>query len=71
MMEKEKSLFVTIIVTILAAIIWAVFMLVYVVLWSSSFGWVQNLSIVVLSLFITVCFVGLMWFARLFKHPNQ
>ncbi len=70
MAEREKSPFIPIVVSILASIFWASFMLVHVVFWSSSFDWLQNLAIIVLSLIIMAGVVGLMWVYWAFGRRN-
>ena len=56
------------IVSILAAIIWAAFMLLHILEWSSGFGWLQNLAIILLSLVVMGGIVGLMWVYWVFKR---
>jgi hypothetical protein len=56
-------------VSIISAIIWAAFMLVHVLFWSSSFDWLQNLAIILLSLVVMAGIVGLMWVYWVFKSP--
>ncbi len=68
MTEREKSPFIPIVLSILAGIFWAAFMLVYVVFWSSSYDWLQNLAIIILSLVVMGGIVGLMWVYWVFKR---
>jgi hypothetical protein len=66
--EREDSPFIPIVVSIVAAILWAAFMLLHILFWSSNFDWLQNLAIIVLSLVIMGCIVGLMWVFWVFKR---
>jgi membrane protein DedA with SNARE-associated domain len=66
--EREASPFIPIVVSIVAAILWAAFMLLHILFWSSNFDWLQNLAIIVLSLVIMGCIVGLMWVFWVFKR---
>jgi hypothetical protein len=59
-----------IVASILAAIVWAALMIVYIVLWSSSFDWLQNLSIILLSLVVIGGIVGLMWVYWVYKRTS-
>jgi len=64
--EREDSPFVPIIVSIVSAILWAIFMLLHIFV--IKFDWLQNLAIIVLSLIIMGCIVGLMWVFWIFKR---
>ena len=66
MTEREDSPFVPIIVSIVSAILWAMFMLLHIFV--IKFDWLQNLAIIVLSLVIMGCIVGLMWVFWVFKR---
>jgi hypothetical protein len=68
MMENEKNPFVPIVVSIVAAIIWSAFMLLHILFWSSGYDWLQNLAIIVLSLILMGCIIGLMWVYWVFKR---
>ena len=63
MTEREDSPFVPIIVS---AILWAMFMLLHIFV--IKFDWLQNLAIIVLSLIIMGCIVGLIWVFWIFKR---
>jgi hypothetical protein len=65
---KEKTPFIPIMVSILLAIFWAAFMLVHILFWSSSFDWLQNLAIILLSLVLVAGIVGIMWVYWVFKR---
>jgi hypothetical protein len=66
--EREAGPFIPIVVSIVATILWAAFMLLYILFWSSNFDWLQNLAVIVLSLVIIGCIVGLMWVFWIFKR---
>jgi hypothetical protein len=61
MTEKERPPFGPVALSIGAGIVWAVLMLVYILLWSSNFGWLQNLAVIVLSLLVVGGILGLIW----------
>ncbi len=63
----ERTPFVPIVVTLIASICWAVFMMFYVLFWSSNFDWLQNIAIILLSLVVTACIIGLMWVYWIFR----
>ncbi|HEX9262254.1 MAG TPA: hypothetical protein VF893_06965 [Candidatus Bathyarchaeia archaeon] len=68
MTEKEETPFVPIVISIIAGIVWAAFMLLHILFWSSSYDWLQNLAIIVLSLVIMGGIIGLMWVYWIFKR---
>jgi len=68
--DREKLPFVPTVMSILAVIVWAAFMLIYILFWSSSYGWLQNFSILTLSLVVTGGLVGLMWVYWMHKRDQ-
>ena len=68
MIEKEETPFVPIVISIIAGIVWAAFMLLHILFWSSTYDWLQNLAIIVLSLVIMGGIIGLMWVYWIFKR---
>lgn len=66
--RDEKTPFIPIVVTLIVSICWALLMMSYVLFWSSDFNWVQNIAIILLSLVVMGCSVGLMWVYWIFKR---
>jgi amino acid transporter len=64
----RKTPFVPIVVSLFAGLFWALFMIFYELYSSSSFNWLQNIAVILLSLVVTACFVGLMWVYWIFKR---
>ena len=60
--------FTPIVVTILASICWALLMMFYVLFWAKDFDWLQSIAIILLSLFMTGCVIGLMWVYWIFRR---
>ena len=68
MTGKEETPFVPIVISIIAGVVWAAFMLLHILFWSSTYYWLQNLAIIVLSLVIMGGIIGLMWVYWIFKR---
>jgi hypothetical protein len=68
MTKKEAGPLVPIVVTLVAGICWAIFMLLHILYWSSGFDWFQNIAIMLLSLVVTGCVIGLMWVFWIFRR---
>jgi hypothetical protein len=68
MTEKEATPFIPIVVTLVAGVCWAVFMLLHVLFWSSNFDLFQNIVIIIASLVVTGCVIGLMWVFWIFRR---
>jgi hypothetical protein len=68
MTEKEATPFIPIVVTLVAGVCWAIFMLLHVLFWSSNFDLFQNIVIIIASLVVAGCAIGLMWVFWVFRR---
>ena len=66
--RDEKNPFFPIVVTLVVGICWALLMILYVLFWASDFNWLQNIAVILLSLVVMGCSVGLMWVHWVFKR---
>jgi cobalamin synthase len=67
-MTERKDIFAPIVATLVAGICWAIFMLLHILFWSSSFDLFQNIVIIIVSVVITGCIIGLMWVFWIFRR---
>jgi len=68
MTEKEESPLIPIVITLVAGICWAIFMLLHILLWSANFDLFQNIVIILISIVVASCVIGLMWVFWLFRR---
>jgi len=67
-MTNKDNPFAPIVATLIAAICWAIFMLLDVLLWSPNFNLFQNIVILIISIVVTACIIGLMWVFWIFRR---
>jgi hypothetical protein len=68
LMTPRDEPFTPIVVTLVVGTCWALLMMLYVLFWSSDYNWLQNGAIILLSLVVMGCGVGLMWSHWIFRR---
>ena len=66
--RDKKNPFFPIVVTLAVGICWALLMILYVLFWASDFNWLQNIAIILLSLVVMGCSIGIMWVYWIFRR---
>jgi len=67
MIDKDMP-FNAIIASLVAVIAWALFAILYVIYWSGNFNLFQNIVILLLSVVIVGCGLGIVWMYWVRRH---
>jgi len=71
MPRKDEAPFLPIVMTLIVFMGWAILMLLHVLFWSEHFNLFQNIVILVLSLVIVGCALGIPWMYWIFKRERR
>lgn len=71
MSKKEEMPFIPIVVSLIVIIGWAFFMLLHVLFWSEDYNLFQNIVILILSLIIVGCGLGILWMYWVRHEPRM
>ncbi len=58
---KQKIPVKLVVASLVAVLVWAVLILLYALFWSTLFSLFQNITVAIVSLFITGIVIGLVW----------
>jgi len=71
MPNKEEMPFIPTVVSLIVVIGWALFALLHVLFWSGDFNLFQNIVILILSLVIVGCGLGILWMYWIFRRAPK
>jgi hypothetical protein len=68
---KDEMPFIPIVISLIVIIGWAFFMLMHVLFWSGNFNLFQNIVILLLSMIMVGCGLGILWMYWLFRRAPK